>query len=333
MRAIPKSSFSWLIACALALGSPHTLAAFLEGLQDAKNTESDSSFLVPNEQYPQQAKVLLEDSIPGVYASVGTERGFISASMAEQATHLLLFDYDPNVAKYNRINTALLELASNRVEYLNLRLKSTHASWDKLVKSNPSLSAETRAFLNNPDNWKWWNQNVRKEARFQDFHSNGGRSFQGVNYLFEDAPFEKLSRMAKEGKIQSVVGDLGNENFTKQIAESIKKAGLHLSVLDVSNAWWNAYTPTQGLESALKNFGSVASDRTRFLFTDGSAYHWNYFSLDFEHLRNPKAAVIALRTTESPRHEGYPAIHNLPLYLKRIKALGCEIFASPSTNP
>jgi hypothetical protein len=59
----------------------------------------------PNEWNTQAAIPIWEKAISGLYIAVGTERGFIGASVCPSISHLVLVDRHPDVVLFNRLNT------------------------------------------------------------------------------------------------------------------------------------------------------------------------------------------------------------------------------------
>src|SRR4051812_25922144 len=103
-------SFSFVIFILNILGSEHCFAigrGFLDYSSTRKRIMTHGYFLAPNERFPQHLRPVLADSAPGVYVTVGTERGFIGTTMSG-ADYLFLFDIDLWAVYYNRATILLL---------------------------------------------------------------------------------------------------------------------------------------------------------------------------------------------------------------------------------
>ncbi len=83
------------------------------------------SFISPNEWNVQTLTSNLNGALSGAYAAVGTERGFFAISSGK-FNRLILFDRDPAVTTYNRINRALIAASKDRTNYLRLRQVSSY---------------------------------------------------------------------------------------------------------------------------------------------------------------------------------------------------------------
>jgi len=242
---------------------------FLPGFDaaDPEGARPSLAFLKPNEEHPEHALPIFEQARPGVYLSVGTERGFISAAVAG-ATHLLLVDRNPAAAAYNRANAALLALARDREDYRRLR---------QATLSQVSDAAEARG---------WDAPRVRRfQADFRIFRGEqegnklvqaGGRFFQGVNYLLDDALFGRLKSLADAGKIGALTLDLNDGRRVAALADALASAGLPLGVVDVSNAWWQKFMGVEGLNALASALARVAHPRSIVLTTDGGPGSWRY---------------------------------------------------------
>ena len=208
-----------------------------------------ASFLVPNEEYPADAISILEKAVPGVYVSVGTERGFIGAALTQAVTHLLLVDRDPRVVLFNRINIALLTVAESQADYLNLRLSSNRQLWLERAES-PGLSHQFKNLLSDPNCFAWWVSEVRDQEKFSLLHGSPVNTdedpeFGRANYLHDQALFSRISEIAKAGRIDAQTRDFRDKDDMLQLRAQIEQAGHKVSVLDLSNAWWHNYIGTQ----------------------------------------------------------------------------------------
>lgn len=249
-------------------------AGFLEDLELPELftvTGGFGTFVSPNEQMPSRALPILRRAGPGVYVSVGTERGFIGAALTPKADSLLLLDRDAHVVRYNRVNAALLALAKDRRDYLELRRWASHEDWRARA---PGVAPELRALLEDAQLWAWWRKTLR-EPGFESLHAppppvEGPYAFQGANYLHDDALFARLHAMAKAGRIKAHQLELGDSAALPSLVRALKAGGVQLSVLDISNAWGPAYMDELGVESLVQAFGAVASPSQSLLMLSGA---------------------------------------------------------------
>jgi hypothetical protein len=190
----------------------------------------DNSFIAPNEINPENALPHIRAAPAGTYVSVGTERGFISASMNAQVTQLLLVDANPSVQLFNHINVALLRgaKAGSRKEYLRLRFAPSLQLWQQ-ASTSPELDAETKEILSSPEAWNWWNR-IMTMPVFEVFNSRKGNSnyFDGSNYLKSGALFNRIQKLAKENRISSELIDLRDKKTVKNLVSQLQKSGQQL---------------------------------------------------------------------------------------------------------
>lgn len=288
----------FVVLCSFATWAQNT---FLPSIQDQDLLAPKVSFIEPNEQYPAEALPLWKQSPRGLYVSVGTERGFMAAGANPNATHLLLVDRDPTVTYFNRINTALLELAENREDYLKLRLTDSSESWKiraEKAYAEKKLSKNSYDLFTGEKAWNWWASRVRNYLT--EFHNSRFKqidAFQDVNYLANDQYFEKLSKMAKEQKIQANTLQLSDSKELLKLAQAIHASKIPLSTLDISNAYWDIYMSYDELKFLLGTFGKLAQFNSHLLLTKGSEKSWSYEAIEFQYLQDTTAAAQLLSET------------------------------------
>lgn len=224
--------------------------------------ENSPLFAAPNEKYPGFSLEILKQAPRGVHIAVGTERGFISASLSPSATHLLLTDSDLGIVKFNQINIALLKVSLSRQDYVKLRLSSAPSEWLQRARMTDSLSEREQKILGLPAFFDWWQQIHREKGlrAFEDFLvPPGGKkryplAFQDANYLWDEAQFSKIQEMARTDRIQSIWLDWLDRAHVYQVLQAIQDARLEVSVLDLSNAWEKRYI---GISRLLKLLDSL----------------------------------------------------------------------------
>ncbi|MBL7716479.1 MAG: hypothetical protein JNL01_13525 [Bdellovibrionales bacterium] len=255
-------------------------------------------YLVANERFPEDALKAYQAAPEGVYISVGTERGFIGAANGGRVSHLLLVDINPNVTIYNRVNISLLKMASDREDYLRLRQERDPEVWLQRARQVGLSEDETARLGSFHQRWKSLSyQNSSTESHepgIEVANPVKNRGFNGVNYLFEDALFMRLKKMADEGKIVAAQGDWGDDSRMEEIVVALKDAGVKISVVDISNAWWGRYIPEQRLARTLKTLDYMAQAKSLVIATEGypmlnhflgDRLMWTYSAYTYERIR------------------------------------------------
>ena len=235
----------------------------------------DKSYVVPNETFTHKLAPIVKDAPKGVYISVGTERGFIGASLAENTSHLLLLDRDPRVVFFNRMNAALLDLAkeADPLDYLKLRLSASHDEWLAALKARPHLSG-TAAMLQSRANWEWWRVWARDSKSWKRYYRPwlanipDPDEFRKSIYWNNKELFVRLQGLAKRGRIIADVANLNRSVDAMRITENLQNAGLRISVLDLSNTWHKAYLGKSDSEYLVSMLEPVSKKRSVVVFTD-----------------------------------------------------------------
>jgi hypothetical protein len=296
-----------LAALTLLIFTNTASAKFLFDLNLPTLPELKVQFLDPNETQPVKEKEILTLTSPGVYISVGTERGFIGASLSPDVTHLLLIDYEPKVVLFNRINIALLEMAQSQNDYVWLRLHASADEWKSRAKSC-NLENYLKVYVSEPGNLLFFRTLLEKPG-FQSFddYELGLRSgkFVGANYLFNLNQFEKISKLAKKGLIQAEPIDLRDHDSVDKIISALSKASLKISVLDLSNACDRWYVPKSDLTHLLNAALPVMESKTILLITvlsniqNKTDFFWDYFAFEIGQLSQPECLSSFLDTIKS----------------------------------
>ncbi len=271
-------------------------------------------FIHPNEKYPQDAKRILAQAPQGAYIAVGTERGFIGASLTPRATHLILCDRDPWVGLFNRINVELLAMAENRSDYRFLRLHADYRSW----RRRSLLTGHTDLLIDREEVFDWWQALVRNNSKFDDFHRCSWgfwrAPFKKANYLFNEMQFMRLSNMAKTQRIKVMVEDLSEDSCMTRIDQLLQILAVPSAVLDLSNAW--QYVKRDRLTAVMQAISRSGNDDTLLMITQRCKGVWRYFGITKRNFTGSHENEILLP----------------PLLEKRRKSIQPKhaIFATPS---
>ena len=210
----------------------------------------------PNETRPHRAREIIGQASKGVYFSVGTERGFLTAIQAPQITHLLLGDYDQWVCLYNNINFVLLKMSKgNRELYRHLRQESSLEEWKVNAKKVELTQREQK--LVSESFFKFWREALKPENNSREDHvrvdfeeAPTPYHFIGdIHYLYNDQAFAKVYNFVSSGRIQSIVIDLSKSESLQALGRAMSKAKLSLSIMDISNAWWDIYLGLRGVDN------------------------------------------------------------------------------------
>ncbi len=290
-RRLPKINISLSIfLCGLTFAS-NVRAEPLIKLVAEQVQKLDYVFIAPNEKHPQNSRDILAQAPDGVLVSVGTERGFISASLGAGIDHLIQLDSSFEVVAYNQINAVLLALSRTREDYLFLRFQADHSRWVSRLASSAFDNPMYRKILSST-HWDAWNRDVRaaKSHDYSDFHRrwDGQKKpchdcFSGANYLFDDVLYTKLAEMAKAGNIEAHFADFGRVNYIESMFRDMTATGKKISILDLSNAWEPQYLTTEKLARLLETIKPYVHPKAILLLSRMNNVHqsFDYFGFDF----------------------------------------------------
>ncbi len=251
--------------------------------------EEEKRFTDPDEANASSAMAILERAPRGAYISVGTERGFVGASLSPGVDRFILVDVDEKAVRFNRVNTALLRVSTDRTDYLDLRLKGKLEDWKKRAKAE-GVDAETATVLQDAESFKWWKRVVRKSKDFavmnQDLKRNFSGAFKDTYYVANDEPFMRIRKLAQAGKISAIQLDLRDSEKVKATVEKLKGEGVSLGVFDLSNAWW--YLEENEVQAAIDGFRPISKPESVVLFKSNNAGAWAHYGFTFRFLSEPK---------------------------------------------
>lgn len=266
--------------CEGALNELVTQAASVELMQNLEKfrelgaeKNSGSGFLIPNETDLGQFRPQYEKMGQGIYLSVGTERGFMSAAMQGQnSTGLILVDRDPKITIFNYYNRALLALATSRIDYQFLRLQADFEHIQKRLKlaSSAVLSSQNQFILTQLDIWQWWkliHQNSAWLSFMRDPKLNPEGDFKNANYLFEEDLFQAISHLAKTNKIFIFNSRLEDPLLLTLLSQTLENNKSKISVLDVSNAWSTGYIGPESTLKMVQSFNSLLTIDSQLVLT------------------------------------------------------------------
>lgn len=282
-----------LVLAPVLPGPSVAFADFLEGVSDFPETayyREPESFLAPNETSPAEGVSLLSAAPVGVHVAVGTERGFIGAALNGNATHLLLLDRDRDAVRFNQINTELLRVAKNRLDYLGLRFASDRKAWVQAwalaSEGSGSGGVERLSRTTGPptkDDFSFWRRSLSQPG-FDSFHVAASRPYHPFwrgNYLHDDALYNRVAALARAGRIRSIQVNFADTPRMKRILEALHEEHLKVGVLDISNAWWPKYLGREGFVRMLQGLAPAMGERSLLMMSEkvlDPESRWIYFA-------------------------------------------------------
>jgi hypothetical protein len=202
---------------------------------------TQGAFVVPNEDHFYLFNQSLADKTD-VLISVGTFRTLEDASRGN-FSHVVMMDVDPGIVQFNRHQIDVLRRSSTRRDFL-LNFMGLESVFDAF----PELDAlfETSQFKEMAN---FLNTNYFEELLVGEFADRKARFLyllkllklsdvslgSKAGFMLSEERYQRLYRLALQGKIVSVRADLTEASFAK-IANVLRENNLRVSVLDVSNA-------------------------------------------------------------------------------------------------
>jgi hypothetical protein len=287
-------------------------AKFSYNVQKLNSTISQTSqnaFLFPNETSPIDNISNLRKLPRGVYLTVGTERGFISAANALNVDRLILADVSQAVNLYNLINILLIHSSNNKEDYLELRLNSDYQNWKAKLETISDLTPKEVDFFTTKEVYNWWDKTIRTPL-WDSFHKDPihqtemNHHFKGMNYLFNDESYEKIRSLVLENRVEVYNIDWSNVDNMHELFDSFKTRNLIISSIDFSNAWYNSYIPKESVQSIISQSAELMAHKAQYLFTDvgeiesdlassskESFLTWNYYSFEVPETFNQTSSL------------------------------------------
>jgi hypothetical protein len=266
-------------------------------------------FPVSDEFEMGKAWPILKQAPRGVYVSVGSERSFRGASMAD-ATALVVVDVGVSVLRFSRINRELLKADTLR-RYLDLRFGASFEEWVAFQDNQKIQMRLTK------EDHVWWKENVALNRRsvmagwpreivtnvletidscYKDWQASAGSTrslidyvdYETGNYTYDEVLYQRLHVLALSDKIFVVGINLVQPEAVTQLVGVLRNEGEPVAVLDIDNAFLRGYIgdkTTFLLESFLpiaQNKGIVLGMLTNY---NRCFPHHQYFGLSFSFLK------------------------------------------------
>jgi len=270
------------------------------------SSEHGSGFILPNEKNLENIRSNLALVTEGLYVTVGTERGFMSAALTGDKTKaLVLVDRDDKVVLYNLINKSLLALAKNREDYLKLRQTVTYTDLQTYIKIHGRyLSRENQQTLTHPQIWSWWIQNVQQNIQWHSFHQdpqlNADKSYANTNYLFDNKLFDSISELAKNNQIYVFHENLNSPEFLQKLTFISRTLHQNISVFDMSNSWQEGYLGHQQTITIINSLQSLMRPKSQIILTYQSTD--NVSTQNFSQFKYSMFTISSLNTMNDLNH-------------------------------
>lgn len=256
---------------------------------DSTFESTRSSFIRPNERNPEYLPPILDELVEGGLLIVGTERGFMTAAMLPEITHVFFVDRVPEVVLYNRLNIELLKIARSHRDYVYLRTKAsvTELALRFLTSARNPTRKPTLGQLN------WFVRVLRHRDGADKLTTVQSALVSGTdqkapptlseeaNYVLNRELGEHLMRLAKEGRMDAYLLDLDDMVAVESFRDNEMKPrldGAPLALIDVSNAWWSEYMGERRFGRLLKTL-TTKDAPTLAVGTSLSESGWFYLAL------------------------------------------------------
>ncbi len=211
-------------------------ANVFDKLVDVNASIPFEEYLTPNEDYVRQNAENLKMTQTGLLVSVGTERSFFNLIMCDEQSGpycqgLAIKDINPRVKAYTDFITLLLRISSDVNDFRKLAFEENVENRTQRleeIKQRLDLDKDIPSFVK-----KYYQDHLNDFAKVyygeRQGWRNGAPSLKlnsPIDYHVEPQAFVILQRYAREGKIISSIGDIGDLMFLK---------GMRVNILDVSN--------------------------------------------------------------------------------------------------
>lgn len=248
-----------------------------------KKPSGTGTFVAPNEWNPRRMRTGFETPLTeGAYIGVGTERTYIAAALNPQINLVIQVDQDSQIVLFNRLNTLLLSVANDLRDYQRLRFEfSVQVVAHRIQQYTKSTTGAEQYLL-------WFLKTARENKGFEAFGQKialtpfAATHFKEARYTHDRLQFQRLQTLAREGRIISLYGNLGDKDFVQDLNEALIRAQTKISLIDISNAWWSQYMKNKDMQTLLANLISSSTTDTQVLMTSGGGANaknnWEYMA-------------------------------------------------------
>ncbi len=254
-----------------------------------QNSPGSGTFVSPNEWNPRRMRgSFSEKPAEGAYVGVGTERTYITAALNPQINFVVQVDRDPQIVLFNRINNLLLATATDMKDYQKLRFESSVQTVAFKIKQYMKSEPIPEKYI------LWFLKTVRENRGFEAFGQKriltpfAESHFKEARYTHDRVLFQRVQKLAKDGRIISIVGNLGDRSFVQSLNEALEVAKVKVSILDISNAWWPQYMETKNMKTLLSELSKSLTGQSQILMTAGGGANaksnWEYLGINALHL-------------------------------------------------
>lgn len=262
----------------------------------------------------------------GCYVGVGTDQNlsFIAKAKSEFAWFM---DFDPVIVRVNKIHIYFLSIASDYPEFRRLWDRKNKASSYELIKKRFEKDSDFDLIK---QAWETGHQN------YAGVHERLGeidymiRNFKLETFANNAEEYSYLHKMAKEGRLQALSGDLTGTVSFRGIADAAKKMECPIRIFYTSNAEEYFRYP----ENFRKNILALPTDskgllirtmtsgtKHTFGFPDGEKYPDEYpFHYNIQPLENLKKwmsfqmylSIISIMKGRTPLEKGFSILNKTP---------------------
>lgn len=304
----------------------------------------------PNELEIQYLQDIAHDAPPGVYLTVGTERGFIATAANPQFTETFFVDRDSEVVLYNRLNIELLRISENHADYIWLR---SAATIDEILERRKSDLKSRGAYDPTQEgvmraSYRRFHVLLRSTLFNSDLLAAPNSVFsQDVNYVTNPVLCERLISLAKAGKLSAHRLDLTDIEAVTAFRNR-RLANRRISAIDASNAWWDNFAGLKSIRRLLQALQPTAKESyghasPLVILTDAHSKrgHWYYMAFPITAAANNAdwfEITETLGQLTKTRHAGtsYDVVPSIvanieahrarsPIFFSRNAARSCEL--------
>ena len=240
------------------------------------NKWDDGSTTVSNENRLDLFKKHIKN-VKGGYIGVGTTQNFTLAIWA-QSEWIWLIDFTKIAVAANKIHISFLKKAKNVKEFTKLWQKASKKEAMAIIEKEYKDS-HNLAFIK--DTWEKSLVFVMSRIKSMRYLTKK-RNYKSC--LTHDDMYQKIRKLALEGRIKALKGDLNGPRTVLGIAENAKKMNLMIRIVYLSNAeeYFKTFT-----DQFRKNISSLPVDEKSVLVRTATIYKWIYPWAPDSEYRNP----------------------------------------------
>lgn len=212
------------------------------------------------------------ENIGGGYVGVGSLQNMVLAAWAK-SEWIWMMDFTNVVVLANKAHIGLIKNSATAEEFISHYQKGANA------KAKAVLDKEYQGHKELNDIKKAYDM-ARETVRLRvNLLKRLGKEYNVQYWLYDKPQYDYIRKLAQEGRIQAVRGDLTATQTLQSISSTAKKMGVPIRILYPSNAeeyFGKTFDVVDGKKGYIPNITGLYTDQKGVVIRTVSVYRWKY---------------------------------------------------------